>query len=155
MSSFTFTLSSPEDLYQLALQHYNEYNRDLLNEGKALICALLAYHIRDWIVMDQFPHLEKQNQIGDELAKLSARLACDSLSIIGDIANGLKHFKVVKSSRVISDTEKHEGPFAMEFEDIFDTSQLMITMKDGPERSFARELTIVMDMWATQFPAVK
>lgn len=144
------------DIYDFLKESYEEYKADVLNKKKALICAMLSYHLIEWEIWEKDPNRAKDvttldcnnyinDLIDDELKT--------SFQIIKDLGNGLKH-KVLSRHSKVKKSDLHAGVFDNTFSDEFDTSHLFVEMDDS-YYYFYKELDRVVKYWDTVYNYTK
>jgi hypothetical protein len=92
-----FDITTSIDFYTMLVQDYDEYMAETHLARKALHCAIVAYHLREWVWKDWLEHdLPAQKAIGirDESSFNNwVNRSCVWFPILRDIVNGTKHFK--------------------------------------------------------------
>lgn len=148
MPELSFDIKSSKDFYKKLLDDYAEYKKDRVSSGKALNCAMVSWHLSEWIANEENPGAtdrEIKNRVNDFILK------CPSLSIMKDIANGTKHFNITKYKPEVDKTHLHHGDFNQDFSRDFNISSLIITMKDGEKKYFEDEIETVVNFWKDYF----
>ena len=148
MPKMSFNIRSSKDFYKKLLDDYTEYKKDRVSSGRALNCAMVSWHLSEWVANEEMPgakYSEIKEKVNDFIKK------CPSLSIMKDIANGSKHFNITRYEPAIDKTHLHHGDFNADFSHDFDISTLVITMKDGEKKYFEIEIEIVINFWKEFF----
>ncbi|MCP4878176.1 MAG: hypothetical protein GY896_22200 [Gammaproteobacteria bacterium] len=137
--SHSFNIKNSADLFSEFCLNVEEYRKDPMSSGKAVICAILAWHVVDWIFHEYRNVLVKftsKTQFQNFVKK-----ECPSLHYMQDIANGSKHRVFLKSYKpIVKDTEKHQGAFSSGFSGGFDVSSLRIYLGESSFVYFDEEL---------------
>jgi hypothetical protein len=148
MANHSFEIRSSKDLFKKLEEDYNDLDKEPLSSRHAINCAMTAWHLVDWTLIEfESIHGYSISQIGDYRKFLDN----SSLDIMGDIANGSKHLNVTRPRSDISNTQLHDGDFDpndFSSED-FDVSCLELEMKDGTKKVFIEELEKVILFWET------
>lgn len=136
------------NIYEFLKESYEEFKVDDLNMKKALICAMLSYHLIEWWIWEKDPNRDKDvntkdcdiyiNNLDDDELKTS-------FYIIKDVGNGLKH-KILSRHFKVKKSDLHTGVFENTFSNEFDTSHLFVEMDDS-YYYFYRELDKVIKHW--------
>jgi hypothetical protein len=136
--SYSFDIKDSKDLFDEFCRRSEEYRRSPMSSGNAVICAILSWHIVEWIYQEfsslQVKYPEKrdfQNFI---------RQSCPSLSYMQDIANGSKHRGITFYTPAVKQTESHKGAFSSGFSKGFDVSCLKLELERGQIVYFDEEL---------------
>lgn len=126
--SYSFDIKSSVDLFAEFRLQVEEYRKDPVSSGKAVICAILSWHVVEWI------YKEYSNALAAFATKRDfqefVKTQCQSLSYMQDIANGSKHRGITKYEPTVKDTNMHQGAFSSAFSKAFDVSSLRIVL-DG------------------------
>lgn len=141
MSDLSFDIKTSKDFLVKLQEDYSEFCFDKTSSRIALNCALTAWHLTEWIYNEynsllktQYPSL---NNFQQDIKKL-----CPSLQIMHDIANGTKHYLLVRHQPIIDDTSLHHGTFNIDFNRDFDISTLDIELKNGSTIYFDNEIQV-------------
>ena len=94
-------------LDELLRPAYTEFLSDRLSSRKAIVCAIFAWHLRDWIWAQHKAELRIRLGL-QTLADFDSYLFknCPELSIIQEVATGSKH---LKASGSVQTTELAHG----------------------------------------------
>lgn len=138
------------DIYHFLKESHEEFEADKLNKKKALICALLAYHLIEWHLWEIDPTRKKVNAAlcMDYISNLEIELQT-SFKIMLDLGNGFKH-DVLNCVKIINESNVHEGPFDKTFDHTFDTSCLVVKIEDTTYK-VKFELEKVVAYWDSVF----
>lgn len=146
MSNVSFDIKDSTDLYNMLLQDYDEFKRNKISSRFAIHCAIISWHLADWI----YKEYEKNNFNTLTDYQKTIKSNCPSLKIMQDITNGSKHlfFKTEYKPEVIR-TNLHKGAFQSNAfqNNAFDTDMLEIEMKDGTKLKFEDEIDKVVKFW--------
>lgn len=136
--SYSFDIKSPADLFAEFRLRAEEYRKDPTSSGNAVICAILSWHVVEWIYQEYSTTLVKFSTKRDfqEFVKTE----CHSLSYMQDIANGSKHRGITMYEPTVKGTKKHQGAFSPGFSKGFDVSSLRIVLDDGVFVYFDEEI---------------
>lgn len=139
MSKYSFDIKSSADLLNELSRRVDDYNNDPLSSGNAVICAILCYHVVEWI------HQEYKEELPTELKKPKnffdyIKSECNSLSYIKDVANGSKHRGITKYIPSVKSTENHNGAFSSGFSKDFDVSCLRMEVEENQVVYFNEEI---------------
>lgn len=149
MTSYSFEIRGATDLMRAFLAAVDQYLAEPLCSMKAVVCAMLAWHLADWIYCDYSAISDSFREPSDFRRYLKSQ--CGSLSYMQDITNGTKHRSITKYTPAISGTEKHSGAFSSDFSKGFDISCLRIALADGTLVYFDEEIQKVRDFWKSYF----
>ncbi len=159
----TFKIKNHTDYFHhLLLEQYNKFMtpKNYNSSSHAIICSMLAYHLREWIWKCDSNSVKKhllnlkiinQNQLyNDDFIECKfneyVNKKCPEFRLIHQICNGSKHFKLKQST--INNTYKREGSFDGGFNgDSFLTNDLMVDDKNGNSIVFKKNLQIVVDFY--------
>jgi len=140
--SYSFEIQDSRDLFLEFLRRYDEYQNDVMSSGNAVVCAILAWHVVDWIY-EEFPSVTGSFKKKSDFQKAS-KAKCLSLEYIQDIANGTKHKGIDMYKPSVKNTDAKEGSFSEFFSgfshESFDKSGLRMTLDDGSEVYFDEEI---------------
>jgi hypothetical protein len=153
--SYSFDIKNSIDLYQEFLQAYEEYQQNLQSSGKAVVCAILAWHVIEWIYGEYSEELQRNNKKKD--FQQSIKDQCPSFAYIQDIANGSKHNGITMYEPSVKNTENHSGAFSLSFSPrsfsrrSFNISGLKMVLDDGTEVFFDEEIAKAKEFLASYF----
>lgn len=136
--SYSFDIKTSIDLYYELIKKINEYNKNKISSGNAVICAILCWHIVEWIYQeytDQLVAYDSKRKFQDEIKK-----QCPSLDYMQDIANGSKHRGITMYTPTVKTTESHNGAFSSGFSKGFDVPCLKMELEDKVVVYFDEEI---------------
>jgi len=140
--SYSFEIQDSRDLFLEFLRQYDEYQKDVMSSSNAVICAILAWHVIDWIY-EEFPSVTESYKNKNNFQK-ALKAKCLSLKYIQDITNGTKHKGIGRYTPSVRDTDAKEGSFSASFSgflhEAFDKIGLRMTLDDGSEVYFDEEI---------------
>ena len=126
--SYSFDIKDSKDLYLEFKSRADEYREDKMASGNAVICAILSWHIVEWIYQEYGSSLKdfkKKREFQDYV-----KLECPSLSYMQDIANWSKHRGITMYTPAVKETKSHKGAFSSAFSKAFDVSSLRIELEN-------------------------
>lgn len=138
--SYSFDIKDSKDLLAEFCARANEYRQKPLSSGSAVICAILSWHIVEWIYQE-FDFIKKSHK--DIVAfQHSLKNQCPSLSYMQDITNGSKHRGITRYRPVVRHTESHGGIFDDNVfnSNVFDVSCLRMKLDNGEVVDFDQEI---------------
>lgn len=150
MNSLNFGKNTAKDKYNTFLLEYEDYKKDNTSINKAISLSITAWHLIDWAFLD-YKTFHKSNSLGAFREKLYPK--CPSLKIMHDLANASKHKELTRSKAELKNTEKHKGIFSSIFNKKFDTTYLLIELRDGNKLRFNEEIDKVKVFWDSYFSA--
>ncbi|MFT6390376.1 MAG: hypothetical protein ACJAUP_003778 [Cellvibrionaceae bacterium] len=136
--SYSFDIKTSVDLYNELLRRVDEYNKDYMSSGSAVICAILCWHVVEWIYQEYSEQLT-EHQTNREFQE-SVKSRCVSLSYMQDIANGSKHRGITRYKPTVKKTESHNGSFSNDFSKAFDISCLKMSLENNQVVYFDEEI---------------
>jgi hypothetical protein len=137
-----FDVTTPEEFYVMLVEDFDEFMEEPHSTRRALHCAVLAYHLHEWIWGGWLKHDEELRakfdvrDIGGFVRWIDAH--CVWFQFVQEIVNGTKHFRPAKgfeTARVVA------VPFALDQL----TAGLDQGAWDGPVRYVAGELPVGFD----------
>lgn len=137
--SYSFEIKSSVDLLNELSRRVEEYKNDQLSSGNAVVCAILCWHLVEWIYQEykgNAPELTKKEKDFQNYIKSE----CNSLSYIQDVANGSKHRGITRYIPQVKSTEKHNGAFSSGFSTGFDISCLRMEIEGNRFVYFDEEI---------------
>lgn len=91
-----FDIATPTDFYGMLVQDFDEYMSEPHSARKAIHCAIIAYHLREWIWKEWLTHdIAAQNAIGahnEDAFNAWVNRSCVWFRLLRGLANGTKHF---------------------------------------------------------------
>ncbi|MEZ9392872.1 hypothetical protein AB4222_13310 [Vibrio splendidus] len=126
--SYSFDIKDSKDLYHEFKSRSEKYHADKMSSGNAVICAILSWHIVEWIYQEYGSSLKDfstKRKFQDHV-----KLECPSLSYMQDIANGSKHRGITMYTPAVKETKSHKGAFSSAFSKAFDVSSLRIELEN-------------------------
>lgn len=145
----SFDIKNSTDLFKEFRNRIDEYFKEPLSSGNAVICAMFAWHIADWIYQEFSSISSRYNKIKNFQADLKQN--CSSLSYMQDIANGTKHKSITFYVPEVKSAEKHGGAFPSDFNKSFDIPRLKLTLQNGNIVYFDEEIVKVREFWKNYF----
>ena len=107
-----------------------------MSSGSAVICAILCWHIIEWIIQE---YSETKADFPKDF-KGHVKIECPSISYIQDIANGSKHMGITRYEPAVKGTESHKGAFSSGFSKGFDVSCLKMELEGNVVVYFDEEI---------------
>lgn len=137
--SYSFEIKSSVDLLNELSRRVEDYKNDQLSSGNAVVCAILCWHLVEWIYQE---YKKSDPELRDDFKyfKEYMKSECNSLSYIQDVANGSKHRGINIYTPQIKSTEKHNGAFSSSFSKGFDISCLRMEIEGGSYVYFDEEI---------------
>ena len=126
--SYAFDIKDSKDLYLEFSSRAVDYRNDKMSSGNAVICAILSWHIVEWIYQEHGESLKGFNTKRE--FQDYVKLECPSLSYMQDIANGSKHRGITMYTPAVKETQSHRGAFSSGFSRGFDVSCLRIELEN-------------------------
>ncbi len=145
-----------KDIYEFLKDSYKEFKIDELDKKKALICALLSYHLIEWKLWEDEPDREidiSTKDCTDFINKLESEELKNAFYIIKDLGNGLKH-KILSRGCKLKKSDTHLGAFDKSFDPTFDRPYLYVEKGEKHYR-FINELEKVVNYWETVYYPTK
>lgn len=136
--SYSFEIKSSVDLLNELSRRVEDYKNDQLSSGNAVVCAILCWHLVEWIYQEYkgtAPELTKKEDFQKYI-----KSECNSLSYIQDVANGSKHMGITRYIPQVKSTEKHNGAFSSGFSKGFDISCLRMEIEGNHFVYFDEEI---------------
>ncbi len=143
-SKYAFGIKNTTEYFQSLADEFSAFKANDLDEGRALNCAVRAWHISEWVYRE-FNLQSSQGTIQQYQKKLAQDH--DYLSFMHDVANGFKHCTLSRPLSNIEDSALHPGAFSADFNFDFDVSRLVLTLADGSERVFLIEVEKAIEYW--------
>src|SRR6185369_8796187 len=103
MSDLSFNIRTTDDFFKVLLEDYKEFNANRTSSRHAIHCAIIAWHMTEWV------YKELESQLSEDMFIKSMVQQCPSLEIMRSLANGTKHNKRSGKSQTIKSTELHLG----------------------------------------------
>ncbi|HDM8199184.1 TPA: hypothetical protein P0E36_005391 [Vibrio harveyi] len=136
--SYSFDIKNSKDLFQEFSCLAEEYRKEPLSSGSAVICAIFSWHIVEWIYQE-YPSLATTYPKKRDFQNFM-KGSCPALGYMQDIANGSKHRGITMYQPVVKKTERHQGAFSSAFSKDFDVSSLKIELDGGVVAYFDEEV---------------
>lgn len=136
--SYSFDIKSSADLFNEFRSRAGDYRKDPLSSGNAVICAILSWHVVEWVYQEYSTELTRFTKRRD--FQDFVKTECHSLSYMQDIANGSKHRGITMYEPAVKDTKKHQGGFSKGCSKGFDVSSLRVVLDGGVFAYFDEEL---------------
>ncbi len=151
MANHSFEIKTPQDFFQALLEQYEEFKANPLSSRYAILCAILCYHLKEWVVKSDL------NCTKDELNNRIERTGNRArFNLFRELCNGSKHVTIKKENeKTVNETFKHNGAFSNGFSNGFDVSGLHIEMQDGSIYYFEEELEKAVNFWTVFFEEIK
>ena len=142
-------------LERLVEPDYDEFLRNRTSSRLAIHCAVGCWHLIDWVwedilMADKSLRLVIDSSIKDHHSfRAYAKRTCPDLDIIGEIANGSKHFATRTST--VKDSKRAGAFQAGAFQpDAFDIARLEVELANS-RRPFADCLEAAVTFWRAFF----
>ena len=126
MDDISWDIATPEGLFNMLKEDFEDFKKDPLSSKKALHCILTGWHLIDW----NFIVYESENFKNLETFRKSLYPKCPNLKIMHDITTRLKHFKVSTPKSNAKDSEVHMGSYSADYSLAYDVSCLKILHND-------------------------
>lgn len=136
--SYSFDIKSSVDLLNELSRRVEDYNNDPISSGNAVVCAILCWHVVEWIYQeygDRLTEFKNKKNFRDHIQS-----ECNSLSYIQDVANGSKHRGITNYKPKVKSTEKHNGAFSSGFSKGFEISCLRMEIEENKFVYFDEEI---------------
>ena len=163
-----FEIDNHDAFFGMLLEQYDEYRKqeNISSSRHAIICTLMAYHIREWIlksayrsIVDLLLHIAliKNNDIENEKlieCKFNEYIneECPEIRIIREICNGSKH--LMTNNKYLNDTYLNKGAFGPGFNgESFNTYDLIVLDSSGNRLLFKNVIEKVIDYWKSFYKA--
>lgn len=104
--SFSFAITSSADLFKAFSLAVDEYLADPQCSAKAVVSAILGWHVVEWI-FTEFPAKVGFGNLAAFQSDLKRQ--CPSLAYLQDITNGTKHQAIKRYIPVVRRSHAHEG----------------------------------------------
>ena len=139
--SYSFDIKTSMDLFNELSKRVEEYNKNPMSSGNAVICAILCWHVVEWIYQEYREQLSayNTNQKFQEFMKEE----CVSLCYMQDIANGSKHRGITRYTPIVKKTKKHNsgGAYSNAYSNAYSSSPcLQMELDEGQVVSFDEEI---------------
>lgn len=137
------------------VRQHEAYEKDIMSSGKAVSCAIFAWHIVEWIYKE-FPVIASSHNSKTDF-QISLKNQCQSLQYIQDIANGSKHQGINMYTPTVQNTNRHSGAFSESFSPkafsrkAFNISGLQMELSDGTKVFFDEEILKVREFLFSYF----
>lgn len=148
MDRHTFETSNSKDFFDNMILEYEEYLEDDTSSRKAETIALSSWHIIEWILIE-YGDVLGFSDVGKYRESLYPK--CIGLKTMHDIANSLKHGKLVRPKASIKESRYKGGSFSSAFSNSFDISRLEIEYENGTTVLFTVEIQKVIEFWKSYF----
>ena len=151
MASYSFDIHTSRVFFLVFMQQVERFTKDPLSTSQAVICAMFAWHLTEWIFHEYYE--DAQNSQWKKLSDYYkyVKSQCPALGYMQDICNGTKHSQITYYHPLLSDTQMHQGAFDRGFSRGFDISYLHLTLEDGTVLRFEDELQKVKVFWENTF----
>jgi hypothetical protein len=97
MNKLSFGLETPEHFFELLEYNYEQYRLDVTSKYAALDCAIIAWHMIDWMYWKENPNNNPKDKTALSTFRKQIIDDCKSLKYMCDIADGTKHFNLVST----------------------------------------------------------
>lgn len=150
MNSYTFEIKDTVDFFRTFQLLVDDYLKEPLSSVKAVVCAMFAWHLVDW-VHQEYPEVSGNfAQLGQFQRALQEQ--CNSLVFMQDITNGTKHRAITRYEPTVRDAQKEGGAFSpAAFSKGFYVSCLKLTLDDGSVAYFDVEIGKARNFWKAYF----
>lgn len=107
MKEQTWNIVTPEDLFEIFKNNFEDFKQDPMAVRKALHCILTGWHLTDWV----YEIYEKDKyktcwEFRNRIIEL-----CPELKIMHDLTTKFKHLTLSKPRANITGSEIHNGAF--------------------------------------------
>jgi len=142
-AQLSFDLKTADDLFTAFSETVDEYLRKPLSARRAVVCAMLGWHIVEWLFTEA-----AARGLTPDLRQLRDKVIaeCPALARIRDVADGTKHVRLSRKT-AIQKAEHHQGAFSAGFSRGFDVSALQLIVEDGSLYYFDDDLKIARQYW--------
>ena len=150
--SYSFDIQDSKDLYLEFKSRSDEYQSNKTSSGNAVICAILSWHIIEWVFQEygaSLKEFKKKREFQDYV-----KSECPSLAYMQDIANGSKHRGITMYTPAVKNTKSHKGAYSCEYTKEYDISSLRIELENDIFVYFDDELDKVNCYLNTLFRSV-
>lgn len=138
-------LTNAVELFHMLGEAIDDYLSDVLSTRKAVMCAMFAWHLTDWVQAEHPKHPTRRT-LQDE-----ARRHCPALSYMRDIVTAAKHRSIRAWVSAVKSADAHRGAFSRGFSTGFDIPCLMLELADGSVVYFDEEVIKSRDFWHDYF----
>jgi hypothetical protein len=147
MANHSFEIKTPQDFFQALLEQYEEFKANPLSSRHAIICAILCYHLKEWVVKSDLNC--SKDELNNRIERTGNRAR---FKLFRELCNGSKHATLKEENeKTVNETFKHNGAFSNGFSNGFDVSGLQIKMKDKSIYYFVVELEKAVNFWTELF----
>ena len=153
--SYSFEIKTSKELFMELVNLHEAYEKDIMSSGKAISCAIFAWHIVEWIYKE-FPEITSIHNTKTNF-QTALKNQCHSLKYIQDIANGSKHNGINMYTPTVKNTSSHSGAFSESFSPkafsrkAFNISGLQMELSDGTKVFFDEEIIKVRNFFHSYF----
>ncbi len=153
-------------LNEILLESYKDYlkGENIISSRHAIVCAMMAYHIREWIwqcdpeavkkLLLRLRKIREKQRNDDNFVECKfnefINKNCPEFILMHDICNHSKHFKIVPKN--VKDLCLREGSFGPGFKGSeYDTFDLVIITMNGHKLIFKDKIKQVISYWEKFF----
>jgi hypothetical protein len=147
----SFEIQTAAELFSAMEDQFRDYLADGLSSRKAVMSAMLCWHIADWVYAESAALQSKFPKLVDFHRHITSQ--CPSLQVMQDVTNGTKHRDLRTRRAGIVRTEPRHGAFSPEFSRDFDRAELTIHLDDGSSTAFDIEFRKALNYWRQFFAA--
>lgn len=146
--SLTFSFERPSDVLEDFRKKAALYNSKSLDDGLAMDCAVAGWSICDWVFER---HGEQLGFTKLRVFQNYLREKWPELAYLDDINNGRKHCVVSKYETRVTSASERKGAFSQGFSRGFDTSGLVLNLRDGRVVRMEDVISAVVVYWDQYF----
>lgn len=143
-----FAINDSIDKFKLLVKQYEHYKNKRLSTDRAVAFFETAWSLTEW-VGKEFGRVVTQNDLG--VFRNTLYLRCPHLKVLHDISNMSKHMTLSKPKSSISRAGEQNGPFSSAFTTQFQSTSLVIELKDGTIYKVNDMIDEVLDFWNYYF----
>ena len=148
-TGLSFEIKDAYDLFGAFCESINDFTTDELSTRKAVVCAMLGWHVADWLYAEH-PHLA----VNLNAFQRRVRAECSALSYMRDVATATKHGSTHWEPAVKA-TETHGGAFSRGFSRDFDVPCLRLAIDGERWVYFDDQLAIARTYWEQFFNQIR
>ena len=136
--SYSFGIKNSIDLYREFKLRCDDYRKNTMSSGCAVICAILSWHIAEWLFNEHSKIKINHKDIFTFQKHMKTK--CPSLLYMQDIANGNKHRGITRYEPIVKNTIINNGAFSSGLSNGFDIPKLKIEIENNVFIYFDEEL---------------
>ena len=153
MPNYSFEIKTPQDFFQALLEQYDEYKLEPLSSLKAILCAILCFHLKEWAAKAK-PQIIDKDLLKNRISETGHETR---FHLFFELCNGSKHLiltQIEEEKKIVSSSFQKTGdyyPGDYNNEDYDTSSCLQIELKDGEILNFEIELEKAIEFWKDLF----